>query len=207
MIIVFEGDSITDTGRNTENGSLISIGQGYVVMAAGRLQSKYPGKIQAWNFGVSGDKIPNIYARMQPEVFSPKPDVLSILVGVNGVWHDLSWNGGVDAARYEKIYNLIVEEAMERVPGIKIMMMEPFILPGSATNPNYEKFRSEVDKRREIVKRTAEKYGQIFVPLQDMLDEAAAASDPKNYLGDGVHPTPAGHCLISLPTGTVTSQS
>lgn len=197
MKIVFEGDSITDTGRNTESGSLVSIGQGYALIASGRLQAKYPGRFSVWNFGVSGDKVPNIYARMQPEVYSLKPDVFSLLVGVNDVGHEISWNGGVDSKRYRTVYSLIIEESLERVPGIRLMLMEPFLLRGSGTAANYNEFRSGVEERAAIVKDLAKTYGQIFVPLQAMLDEAAEASDPGFYLGDGIHPLPAGHTLIA----------
>ena len=100
MRIVFLGDSITDAGRNTDNGSMVSIGQGYALMVQGRLSVKYPGQHVFFNYGVSGNRSVDIYAQIKGRCWNNNPDVVSLLVGVNDVWHELENKNGVDTERF-----------------------------------------------------------------------------------------------------------
>ena len=197
MRIVFQGDSITDVGRNTERGSLISIGQGYPLMVTGDLGARYPGKFEFINRGVSGNRIVDVYARIKMDLWNLEPDVLSILIGVNDVWHEAGNANGVDAVRFEKMYRILVEDTKERFPDIRILVLEPFVLPGSATEAKWDEFHDEVLLRAAAAKRVAVDYGLIFVPLQGMFDEACRTAPADYWLGDGVHPTPFGHRLIA----------
>lgn len=198
MQIVFQGDSITDVGRNTNNGSLISIGQGYPLMVTGDLGVKYPGKLTFVNRGISGNRVVDIYARIKADCWNLQPDVLSLLIGVNDVWHEYgAVPNGVDAKRFENVYRMLVEDTLERFPKIRIMALEPFVLPGPAVDERWELFHSEVLLRAEAVKRVSEQYGSIFIPLQKKLEDACALQPSTYWLGDGVHPTPAGHRLIA----------
>ena len=197
MRIVFQGDSITDVGRNTERGSLISIGQGYPLMVTGDLGARYPGKFEFINRGVSGNRIVDVYARIKMDLWNLEPDVLSILIGVNDVWHEAGNRNGVDAVRFEKMYRILVEDTKERFPDIKILVLEPFVLPGAATEAKWEEFSREVPLRAAASKRVAEDYGLIFVPLQSVFDEACRLAPADWWLRDGVHPTAHGHRLIA----------
>jgi lysophospholipase L1-like esterase len=132
-----------------------------------------------------------------------KPDYMSILIGINDVWHEYSSQNGVCAEKYEMVYGLLIEEVKRDLPDLKIMILEPFVLPGSATENNdqhpnrWDYFREETALRREAAKQIAEKYSLLFVPLQDMFDKVNADAPTDNYwLADGVHPTLAGHELI-----------
>lgn len=198
MNIVFQGDSITDVGRNLERGSVASLGQGYPVMVTGDLGARHPGEFSFINRGISGNRIVDIYARIKRDVWNLNPDVFSLLIGVNDVWHELGDDGnGVDAKRFEKIYQILVEDTLERFPNIKMMILEPFVLPGTATTASWDIFAPEVPLRAAAAKRTAEKYGLIFVPLQNVFDEACKRAPADFWLRDGVHPTAAGHRLIA----------
>lgn len=198
MRIVFQGDSITDAGRSTSAGSLVSIGQGYALMVAGDLMAKYPQRYECVNRGVSGNRVVDVYARIKCDCWNLQPDVLSVLIGVNDVWHEEGANrNGVDAVRFEKLYRILVEDTKERFPEIRILILEPFVLRGTATEAGWDRFAHEVYLRAEAAKRVAEDYGLIFVPLQGMLDEACEKAPASYWLGDGVHPTPAGHRLIA----------
>lgn len=197
MRILFQGDSITDAGRSTANGSLTSIGQGYACLVAASLGAKYPGKYEFVNRGVSGNRIVDVYARIKADCWNLNPDVLSILIGVNDVWHELENGNGVDAARFERVYRMLVSDTRERCPGIRIMALEPFVLKGTATQAHWAAFDTETRLRAASVKRVAEELSLTFVPLQQKFDEAAAAVNAAYWLGDGVHPMPAGHQLIA----------
>ncbi|MBQ4351556.1 MAG: SGNH/GDSL hydrolase family protein [Clostridia bacterium] len=198
MKILFLGDSITDVGRNTNNGSLISIGQGYPLLVDACLSVKYPGEYTFENLGISGNRIVDVYARIKADCWNRKPDLVSILIGVNDVWHEFGGHNGVEANRFYNVYKMLVTDTKRALPeSRKMILMEPFVLKASATEGAWEAFRSETEKRAEAVRRIAGETGQIFLPLQAMFDEAAQKMPASYWLGDGVHPTPAGHGLIA----------
>ena len=200
--ILFQGDSITDAGRSRKD--LESSGEGYALLVKSQLGYENPGKYTFHNRGASGDRIVDVYARMKKDIINLAPDYISILLGVNDVWHEIDFGGpnGVDADKYEKIYGMLIEEIQEALPQVKIMIMEPFCLRASATEnteeqPNrWDYFTTEVKKRAERAKKVAEKYHLTFVPLQEKFDEVAKCAENAYWLKDGVHPTPMGHELI-----------
>ena len=91
-----------------------------------------------------------------------------------------------------------MEEIKEQLPDIRILILDPFVLRGTATAESYDSFfRPEVELRAAAAGRVAEKYGLTFVPLQKMFDDCAKEADGKLLLADGVHPTSTGHGLIA----------
>lgn len=199
-LILFQGDSITDCGRKNDWGH--NMGYGYATMVGGALSAAEPYRYRLVNKGVSGNRIVDLYARIKKDIINFAPDYMSILIGVNDVWHEFSDHNGVDAEKFEMVYGLLIEEVKAALPELKIMILEPFALPAAATNPvdkpeRYALFRGETELRAQAAKRVAEKYGLTFVPLQKLFDEADAnAPAPGYWLFDGVHPTAAGHELI-----------
>lgn len=197
MKILFQGDSITDVGRNTDRGSTISMGQGYPLLVDARLSVKYPQQFQFLNFGISGNRVVDIYSRIKADFWNHQPDVFSLLIGVNDVWHEVGHHNGVDARRFENVYRMLIDDTLRELPELKIIAMEPFVLPGTATTGLEDYFRTEVSARAEAIRRVAGEYQLIFLPLQKLLDDACALAPASYWLSDGVHPTPAGHQLIA----------
>lgn len=193
--ILFQGDSITDAKRIRENGD--HLGSGYALMTAGKIAVDFPGKYRMLNRGISGNRSVDLYARIKADIINLKPDYLSILIGVNDAWHELDFSNGVSAEKYEFIYNQIICEIKEALPETKILILEPFVLPGSATETYFEEFYAEVQLRAEISKKLASTHAVPFIPLQEKLSEFAARTSCDYVLVDGVHPAPAGHELIS----------
>ena len=196
MKILFEGDSITDAGRIRDNHDTRRYGQGYCLLAAAELEAEAPGKYDIQNQAIAGSRVVDVYARIKSADWTLKPDVYSLLIGVNDVWHRV-WNNDVEAPRFERVYRMLIEDTRAALPGVKMMLLEPFTLKGSATEEHWEWFRPEVEKRAEIVARLAKEYGVSFVPLQKLLDDACRRGPADNWLYDGVHPTPAGYRLIA----------
>ncbi len=198
MNIVFLGDSITDVGRNATAGSLVSIGQGYALLVAAKLSAQQPGEYRFDNKGVSGSRVVDLYARIKTDAWNAAPDRISILIGVNDVWHDVGDTpNGVEADRFEAVYRMLLQDTKKRLPNVRFMLLEPFVLPGTATEGAWEMFRKEVALRAEVVRRLAEEQGAVFVPLQNVFDSVCETQPASYWLGDGVHPTPAGHQLIA----------
>ena len=192
--IVFQGDSITDATYPRQYPT--ELGNGYVTITAGRITCDHPGKYCCYNRGVSGNRSVDMYARIKKDVLNLKPDILTVLIGVNDVWHELNGNG-VSATKYEMILRLFLKEVLEELPECKIFLMEPFVLPGSATQEHLEYFTTEVALRAAACKRVAEEFCLPFIPLQEKISALAAVTDNAYVLHDGVHPTSAGHYLIS----------
>lgn len=201
-LILFQGDSITDSSRHREYDD--GRGQGYVTMISGELGANYPYQYQFLNRGISGNRCVDLLARIKSDIINLKPDYLSILIGVNDVWHELDFQNGVSAEKYEIVLDMIIDEVKKALPDIKIMLLEPFVLSGNGTEytperpgRDFELFNKEVRLRAAAAKRIAAKYDLTFVPLQDMFTAAEATAPYKGYwLKDGVHPTAAGHTLI-----------
>ena len=195
MKILFQGDSITDCGRSRDNDSYL--GHGYPRFTQGKLMVAEPGKHTFINRGISGNRIVDVYARIKTDIINLKPDVMSILIGINDVWHEIANQNGVDAKKFEKIYDMLISEIKEALPEIKIMILEPFVVKGCATTEKWDIFDLETNLRAAAAKRIAEKHNLTFIPLQDMFDSMPDNVLPDYWAGDGVHPTAAGHELIS----------
>ncbi len=192
---VFQGDSITDAGRSRDNDTYR--GNGYPTLVAGRIGFDRPGEFRFLNRGVSGDRIVDINSRIRADLINLAPDYLSILIGINDVWHEIGSRNGVDNEKFLRTYCEILEEIKRDCPGVKIFILEPFVLKGPATEEHWETFDTETKKRAASAKTAAEKYGCVFVPLQEKFDEAAKKAPATYWLHDGVHPTAMGHELIA----------
>lgn len=196
MKILFQGDSITDTGRSYDRGSMEALGQGYATMVAGQLGFENPGKYTFENRGISGNRIVDLYARAKCDIWNLKPDLMSILIGVNDVLHEDMVQNGVDADRFFKVYDMLIEDTYRFLPDSKLILMEPFVAKGSLTENSWDFIDSEVKLRAEAVKSLAEKHNAVFVPLQCHFDELMTCYDVSYWIADGVHPTIFGHKLI-----------
>ena len=195
MRILFFGDSITDAGRNyQEIGTEASYGRGYVKYAVEQL--KELGDYEIINRGISGNRVVDLYARIKGDCWNLKPDVLSILIGVNDVWHEIVCQNGVEIDRFEKVYRMLIEDTKKKLPDTTIILCEPFVLEGLATEGAFEEFK-EVYAYASLVKKLAEEYGLHFLPLQEKLTESAEAEEASVYLSDGVHPAEKGAKLIA----------
>jgi lysophospholipase L1-like esterase len=199
--ILFQGDSITDCGRDKskDGGSGVDGGQhlgcGYAMLAAARLLADRPTDgLVVRNLGISGNRVVDLAARAQEHVWNLRPDVLSILIGVNDTWHAFNRQAGVDLPRYERTYRQLLADTRERLPGVRLVLCEPFVLPCGVVGPGW---REDVDKRRAVVALLACEFSAVLVEFQKDFDVACGCAPPAYWAADGVHPTPAGHQLMA----------
>ncbi|MEO8499085.1 MAG: SGNH/GDSL hydrolase family protein [Planctomycetota bacterium] len=198
--ILFQGDSITDAGRDRGSqgnaNQARALGTGYPMLLGCELLRDHAALgLQVYNRGISGHKVPDLDKRWQEDTIDLKPALLSILIGVNDIWHKLAGNYDGTVSDYETGFAALLARTREALPDVTIVVCEPFVLRCGAIN---DKWFPEFDQRRAAAKKVASDAGTIWVPFQTMFDEAVAAGVAPNYwAGDGVHPTLAGHSLMA----------
>ncbi len=204
--ILLQGDSITDCSRYRQaelhDTQSHALGHGYPLFFASAVENACPGEYRVLNRGISGNRITDILARIQSDLINLAPDYLSLLIGVNDIWHEWSMKNGTTPGLFERTYRLILDEVKAALPAVKIHLFTPFVLQGSATvdanNPaKWEFFRDGVAERAALVERIAADYGTGLTVTQPLIDEAATRLSRERVLADGVHPAPAGHAILS----------
>ncbi len=192
--VLFQGDSITDASRWREN--VKHLGCGYALMAAAEIGMAYPNKFEFRNEGIGGNKITDLYARMKRDIIQHKPDYMSLMIGVNDVWHK-TLDGGDDTSdeRFEQLYHMLIDDVLEALPDIKIMIMTPYC--DSVTDGFFEGFNDAVCRKAQIAKRIADEYGFAFLDTQAVIDRIQKLAPLEYWTEDGVHPTVFGHKAIA----------
>ncbi len=198
-VVLFQGDSITDAGRDKKDQSsnrIPTLGNGYARMISEQLLGEYSElKLQCYNRGISGHKVPDLQKRWQKDTIDLNPAVLSILIGVNDIWHMLNGNYDGTVEDYENGFTQLLADTKKALPDTTIVICEPFVLRCGAVNDDWF---PEFTNRLAAARRVAEKAKVIWVPFQDMFDKAITEETPPSYwAGDGVHPTMAGHALMA----------
>ena len=182
-IILFQGDSITDCGRDREDPD--SLGGGYVNLVMETVADRYSqSNLKFINRGISGDKIRDLQLRWDMECIDLKPDMLSILVGVNDTLI-------TPVELFEEEYRMLLKRTTEAL-NAEIILCEPFLLLGD-TNA----YRDDLNPKIETVHMLSEEFNTLLLPLDKIFREACSLHPPEYWAPDGVHPTPAGHALIA----------
>lgn len=198
------GDSITEFHRNKEDPA--SLGDGYAAISAAMLGSEAPGEFNFINRGVGGDTVCNLLSRLENDVLPYKPDYMSILVGVNDTVLNYFDHDTLRIEKFEKVYSLLIEECLDEIPGLKLMILTPFLLPHEQLNTTYEKATKPFtigklcDAARQFanaVNRVAEAHSIPYVNLQEKFDEALKLAPSEYWTKDGCHPTTMGHGIIA----------
>ena len=198
QVILFQGDSITDAGRDrkdNEANSYKALGGGYAWLAAAQLLvDTHAAGYRIFNRGISGNKVYQLAERWQADCLDLKPDVLSILIGVNDYWHKKKHNYDGTVEKYETDYRDLLKRTQDALPNVRLVVCEPFLLEcGNVTRdwvPEFAPYRA-------AAKRVAEGAGATFVPFQAMFDLAVKIAPPAEWAADGVHPSTSGAALMA----------
>ncbi|MEJ6581084.1 MAG: SGNH/GDSL hydrolase family protein [Akkermansiaceae bacterium] len=196
--LLFQGDSITDMkwGRNQADRNHY-LGHSYVYLIASRLGVDLPeAQLEVYNRGMSGHKVGDLRGRWQKDAIEMKPDLLSVLIGVNDVGRNIE---GVDVEVWEEDYRFILEASRKANPKLRLVLLDPFVLPSGRFEDGdlYKKWRDQVERLISIVGSLVKDYDAVRVETQKIFDAAAKAVSPGHWLWDGVHPLPQGHELIA----------
>ena len=221
--VLFYGDSITHGGRlNSMDGNHV-IGHGYQEMLSARMGFENLENMPKFiNKGVSGDAVCQLYGRLTADVLKYKPDMISILVGVNDIYRGFGLPHGMTTDKFIAVYRMMINDIRTVLGDPTIIICEPFYLdykkpedsykntpyvvcetpfyPGYfLTNSNeIEEFsRKEMRYMQSELKKLVIDSGCIFVPLQEEFDKAAEIVPPEYLIWDTVHPTIVGHEIIA----------
>ncbi len=190
MKILFQGDSVTDGGRDRSQSS--DMGFGYPKYASAMLEDAFPDIDFVFeNLGISGNRTEDLVARMQSDFIEIQPDIVSIMIGINDVWHHYSHGIYTSNEAFEQNFTTVLESIKQNTKA-KIMIIQPFLLDV----PDKQELWGELMEKQEIVKKLAAQYADVYLPMHEIL-HADPAEDKTVYAADGVHPTEDGACLIA----------
>ena len=198
-VVLFQGDSITDAGRNKERqlpNTSASFGTGYALIAASALLNMIPEKnLTIYNRGISGNKVFNLVDRWQADCIDLKPSLLSILIGVNDFWSILKsgYNGTLE--KYQNDYRSLMDLTRKALPDTKLVIGEPFAVAGGTAIT--DKWYPDFDGYRLFAKKIASEYNAIFIPYHNIFNEALKHAPASYWAPDGVHPSMAGSSLMA----------
>ncbi|NLJ85303.1 MAG: SGNH/GDSL hydrolase family protein [Firmicutes bacterium] len=190
--ILFQGDSVTDCGRDRNNPR--SLGSGYPALIAAELWARYPElQLDILNRGVSGDRVYDLTERWQKDCINLQPDWVSILVGINDTWR--RYDSGVSSpiSKFKAAYRQLLHETRLNT-GAGLILCDPFVLPHPADRLAW---REDLNPRIDVVRELAMEFSAIYIPLDGVFAAASTKAKPEFWAEDGVHPTLAGHGLIA----------
>ncbi|WP_110933897.1 SGNH/GDSL hydrolase family protein [Paenibacillus bouchesdurhonensis] len=191
-VILFQGDSITDAGRDYSDYN--SLGHGYPLLIAGRLGHRYPEKnLKFLNRGISGNRAVDLQGRWDEDCLALKPTIVSIYIGINDTWRRYDNGMPTTSQQFETYYRDLLERTTKSLDA-RLVLVEPFVLP----HPEDRKgWREDLDPKIQVVRQLAREFGALLVPLDGLFAAACSKAEPAYWAGDGVHPSPAGHELIA----------
>ncbi|MHB1455716.1 MAG: SGNH/GDSL hydrolase family protein [Armatimonadota bacterium] len=186
-VVLFQGDSITDAGRNREDGN--DLGPGYAMIAAATFMANYPEHgVTFLNRGISGDTSKGLAVRWQEDCIDLKPTWVSIMIGINDTW----W-AEIDATEYETAMREILTRSKSEL-NANIILIEPFIMP---VPEDYTRVRTLLDLKIDVVRKLAREFKAILIPMDGIFAKACTRQEPSFWSPDGVHLSPAGNALLA----------
>ena len=191
-IVLFQGDSVTDAGRDYKNDA--DLGLGYPMITASWLSAAHPAKnIRFINKGVSGNRVKDLKECWMRDCIALKPTWVSILIGINDCWRRYDSDDPTSVEKFESDYRYILQEVKTQL-NANLIICEPFVLP---VTEEQAKWREDLDPKIHVARKLAREFNAIFIPLDGIFAQVATQKNPRFWLPDGVHPSPAGYALIA----------
>lgn len=189
MKILFQGDSVTDCGRDRDDPH--DMGDGYCRYASAMIQDTFPDtEIEFLNLGISGNRTENLVERLESDFCGVQPDILSIMIGINDVWHRVAIGRETTDEAFEANLRTVIEAVKQRTTA-KLLLIQPFLLFGGEALG----LREELTRKQAIVKRLADEYADAYLPMEELF--FAKNQDMTSYSEDGIHPNADGALIIA----------
>ena len=187
MKILFQGDSITDALRDRSDYHNLS---GYTLMVKEALGDKN----EYINLGISGNTTQDILNRYETDIKGIAPDVLSLLIGINDIWHgEVFPEKYLEIEQIEKNLEKILKQVKQDLPNTKILMIEPFLFPA----PDFIKMRGRVSQMIDVYRKVAIKYADAYLPSDGLFVKEIINGGWEEYSRDGVHLTDKGNAVLA----------
>mgnify|MGYP001071676911 CR=1 FL=1 len=194
MKILFQGDSVTDAGRDRSNPH--DMGEGYPRYASAMIQDSYPDTgFEFVNLGISGNRTADLVSRLESDFVDVQPDIVSVMIGINDVWRQFDSPAIPDEQVSPEEYRSNVEKMIlsvkDNVKGI--FLMTPYYM-----EPNGEDWmRKRMDTYGAICSELAEKYGCRFIDLQAVFNDYFQYRHSSYIAWDRIHPNQIGATVIA----------
>lgn len=184
--IIFFGDSITQAGVKPG---------GYIDLIKKELD---PLKYEVIGAGIGGNKVYDLYLRMEDDVLNKKPDLVVIYIGVNDVWHKLSSRTGTDYDKFIKFYQALIDKIQHM--GAKIVVCTPAVIGEKKNGAN--EMDKELDKYSGAIRELATKNKLPLVDLRELFTRYDLANNPDDLAkgiltSDGVHLNDKGNRAVA----------
>lgn len=191
-LILFQGDSVTDAGRNKEDPN--DLGKGYPMIIAGWIAATYPElQVKFINRGIGGNRVKDLKARWEKDCLELKPTLVSIMIGINDCWRRYDRNDPTSLEQFTADYRAIIQATKEQL-NARLVLIEPFVLP---MKEEQRRWREDLDPKINAVRDLAREFGALLLPMDGIFNQYSTRRDSAFWTKDGVHPTVAGHALIA----------
>ena len=191
MKVLFQGDSVTDAGR--DRGDCHDMGNGYPKFASAMLTDAYGDvDFEFVNLGISGNRTSDLLARLSSDLVDIQPDLIVLMIGVNDVWHSQGYAKEITPEDTERNLRGILTAIREKTSA-KLLMIEPFMLYGSDKAFMFP----AMDECIRIERRLAHELADAYLPMHALFAAATVQQPYTAFSPDGVHPNADGACLIA----------
>lgn len=192
MRILFQGDSITDMGRDRNDPH--HLGNGYPKFVAAMLREQFPDvDLDFVNFGISGNRTCDLVGRWQTDCLDWQPDIVSVMIGINDTWRAFDQNDATTAEQFEANYRQLLTALKEKTTA-KIVMIEPYLLHNE---PGKDNWRADLNPKIDAVRRLAREFADVYIPTDGLFAAACVDESVTHWSGDGVHPNDNGAKFIA----------
>jgi lysophospholipase L1-like esterase len=200
LVILFQGDSITDGGRGRDKDPNHVMGHGYAFSVASRVGADFPQlNLSFYNRGIGGNNLIDIKKRWQTDTLDLKPDVLSILTGINDARYFSKKNIKGEEAynQFEENYRDILSRSKQENPDTLFILCLPFVYPVGFYKDNWDYYKNTVDQLALRIKKLGKEFDALVVDFPSVFDKASKKAPIEYWMWDGIHPTVAGHELMA----------
>lgn len=186
MKILFQGDSITDAGRNRNDEKGLA---GYSLYVSEQLGKEH----EYVNKGISGNRVADLLRRYDEDFLKIKPDLITVMIGINDVWRKYDSNLYESAEEFKAYYVELLDKIKKDLPKTKIILIEPYLLP----IPTKKHWRQDLIQLIDVVRELAKDYADGFIPLDGLFAKECFYRDWQEFSTDGVHPIVEGQKVIA----------
>ncbi len=199
LCFLFQGDSITDGNRGRNEDPNHILGHGYCFAVSSRIGADFPQYgFQFINRGISGNTVSDLEKRWQTDALELKPDVLSLLVGINDVNALIEGRKDAqDAKAFETTYRKLLTACRDQNPKLLIVLGLPFFFASGWRKDQYEKWHPLTLERDGIIRRIAVDFDAVIIDYPAVFEKAQECAPIDYWIWDGVHPTVFGHELMA----------